>query len=132
MRQIDNYIQEKLHISKNLNVTDDLPNEVNNIISMKKYLEYYGYEAKTEIANHETYWHITPIKKFYPRMSVILRSNGFLHTGVSDKIRIWKDKDTYEDSFNHYKDFEKDKMGYNKYNKVNAEVIIKILDGVKC
>lgn len=131
MRQINNYIQEKLHISKNLNVADDLPDEVNGVISMRKYLEYYGYEVKTEIANSETYCHITPIKKFYPRMSIILRSNGFLHTGSTDKVCIWKDKDTYKDTDTHWKDFEKDKMGYNKYNKVNTELIIKILDGVK-
>lgn len=128
MKQINNYIQEKLHISKNLNT--------NKTMECKEFIEYFqenGFKVVWSSGDIDDAY-ISLKDKEYPLISVGLYSDDFCIFGTTkhDKIAVYTydngkvkeliDFDSSEFDFIHdraYKTF--------KYTTKNADKIMNII-----
>lgn len=128
MKQINNYIQEKLHIGKDYNNNHEMTRS-----EFMKYLESNGYKLRwNSLRDDNDMGEIFPIKGDYPKISVGAYENYFCIFGTSkqDKLKIF-DKQFHSVLV----DFEKEnfdmvpKEDYKTfmYTSKNADEIINIL-----
>lgn len=128
MKQINNYIQEKLHIGKDYNNNQEITRS-----EFMKYLESNGYKLRwNSLRDDNDMGDILPIKGDYPKIAVGAYENYFCIFGTSkqDKLKIFDKQyhsvlvDFEEENFDMVPKYEYKTF---MYTTKNADEIINIL-----